>query len=44
MEVKAFVKTVADRVAEVMAKTISDTLGHVGPSQWARNFVTRYQR
>lgn len=34
MEVNAVVKTVADRVAAVMAKTVSDTLGHVGPSHW----------
>ena len=29
VEVKAFVKTLADRLAEVKAKTVSDTLGHV---------------
>ena len=34
MEVNAAVKTVADRVAAVMTKTVSDTLGHVGPSDW----------
>ena len=44
MEVKAFVKTVADRVTEVMANTVSDTLGHVWPSQWSRNLLTRYQK
>ena len=29
VEVKALVKTLADRPAEVKAKTVSDTLGHV---------------
>ena len=29
MEVKALVKTLADRLAEEKAKTVRDTLGHV---------------
>ena len=44
MEVKVLVKTVADSAAGVMAKTVSDTLGHVGPSHLSRNLLTRYQR
>ena len=35
------VKTVADRLAGVKAKTVSDTLGHVGLSHWSRNFLPR---
>ena len=38
------VKTVHERVAGIMAKTVSDTLGHVGPSHWSRSLLTRYQR
>lgn len=38
------VKTVADSVAGVIVKIVSNTLGHVGPSDWSRNLLTRYQR
>ena len=35
------VKTAADRLARVKAKTVSDTLGHVAPSHRSRNFLPR---
>ena len=39
MEIKGFVKTVADRLAEVEAKTVSDTLGHVEAESLVNKFA-----
>ena len=41
VEVKALVKTLADRLAEVKAKTVSDTLGHVEAYSLVNKFATR---
>ena len=41
VKVKAFVKTLADRLAEVKAKTVSDTLGHVEAYSLVNKFATR---
>jgi len=39
VEIKGFVKTVADRLAEVEAKTVSDTLGHVEAESLVNKFA-----
>ena len=41
VEVKALVKTLADRLAEVKAKTVSDTLAHVEAYSLVNKFATR---
>ena len=41
VEVKALVKTLEDRLAEVKAKTVSDTLGHVEAYSLVNKFATR---